>query len=394
VAVVVLVVASGVPALLAHQASGGQQSVSGEPAPSTAELEAAIDVLGAFDYETRMNAARTVRRAAPAEAAGALAAAARAHADEYVRYRALVLLAGIGESAAAGLMRDAVTDRNDRMRTVAFAWFEHHPDPAVLPALLEALEREGSEFVRPALTRAVAAQGADPRAREALLPLVLRGEDYFRGAVIEALGDYKARYALEAITSVARLDGPLQDDAITAIGRIGAPESVDLLVELQGQVPRELQPTVSAALCLLGRNCGTHVEFVLESLRFGAANPNFQPLLRGAVHGAGMLARAGRDEAFDALVDAGVRAGEPARSPIALGVGLIALRTPDIILRGFERRDDRDAAILLLRDAFDMLSEDFEEERFYVHIRRAFWAAPAGSPRRALAEVLIQRLEF
>ena len=48
----------------------------------------------------------------------------------------------------------------------------------------------------------------------------------------------------------------------------------------------------------------------------------------------------------------------------------------------------------LLRDAFDMLAEDFEEERFYVAVRQAYWAAPAGSARRRVAEALIQKLEF
>ena len=45
-----------------------------------------------------------------------------------------------------------------------------------------------------------------------------RGEDFFRGAVIEALGDYKAGYAYDALTAVARLEGPLQDDAALAPG--------------------------------------------------------------------------------------------------------------------------------------------------------------------------------
>ena len=47
-----------------------------------------------------------------------------------------------------------------------------------------------------------------------------------------------------------------------------------------------------------------------------------------------------------------------------------------------------------LLEAFDMLSEDFEEERFYVEIRNAFWSAPEGSPRRRAAERLIATLEF
>jgi hypothetical protein len=45
-------------------------------------------------------------------------------------------------------------------------------------------------------------------------------------------------------------------------------------------------------------------------------------------------------------------------------------------------------------DAFDMLSEDFEEERFFIAVRDAYWAAPDGSPRRAAAERVIGTLEF
>jgi hypothetical protein len=48
----------------------------------------------------------------------------------------------------------------------------------------------------------------------------------------------------------------------------------------------------------------------------------------------------------------------------------------------------------LLREAFDMFEEDFEEERFYVTVRRAYWQAPEGSPRRQAAEALIKGLEF
>jgi len=117
-------------------------------------------------------------------------------------------------------------------------------------------------------------------------------------------------------------------------------------------------------------------------------------MLRGAVHAAEMLARAGHDDMLVALLALGVSARPSAQAPIALGVGLVALRDPAAALRVLTRSPDRDRAILLLRDAFDMLNEDFEEERFFVDVRRAYWAAGAGSPERETAEALIRVLEF
>jgi hypothetical protein len=46
-----------------------------------------------------------------------------------------------------------------------------------------------------------------------LLHEVGRGQDYFRSAVIEALGDHGATYAVEPLLQIARLGGPLQIDA-------------------------------------------------------------------------------------------------------------------------------------------------------------------------------------
>jgi len=364
-------------------------------APSPADVTAAIDRLASLDsYDDRMEAARTVRRAPADVAVPLLVRAARAHADEYVRYKSLVLLSGFAHPSTRDLMAGLLGDRNDRIRTVVAAWFEHHPDPAVLPRLIAALSGETSEFVRPALTRAVAAHGDDPRARETLAPLVLRGEDYFRGAVIEALGEYRGAYALEEIETVARLDGPLQDDAITAIGRIGDRTRLPALIEVQKSAADSLQPTVSASLCLLGLNCETHATFVVATLGFASAAPDRQELLRGAVHAAGMLARAGREDALAALLRVGAAASPSAQAPVALGVGLVALRDPALVLRTLARSPARQQAVLLLRDAFDMLNEDFEEERFFVAVRRAFWTAAEGSAERDVADALIRVLEF
>ena len=365
-----------------------------DPAPAQASIQAAIGQLGSFDFKIRTDAARTLRRAPADAVVPALAAAARGHKDEYARYRALVILSGFGGPAAAAAMRDLKGDRNDRLRTVAFSWFAHHPDPAVLPALIDALRTEQSEFVRPALTRALAALGSDPRARDAIRPLVMRGEDFFRGAVIEALGDFGGRYAQADIVDVAKLDGPLQDDAISAIGKLGDRAMVPVLAEIQKSAPREIQPTIVASTCLLGVNCAEADAYLKQALDFGASSDVYQPMVRGVAHALGLLASRGRQDALALLLDRGVPAMDPVRSPLALTVGLVALRNPVLLLSTLEARTDRGGVVELLRDAFDMLSEDFEEERFYVEVRKAYWAAPEGSARRDVAQMLIDQLEF
>jgi HEAT repeat protein len=370
------------------------QGQSAAPVPP-ADVAAAIDKLGAFDLTVRTEAARTVRRAAVGVAVPALTRAAREHADGYVRYRALVLLAGFGDTSAADTMRLVMTDRNDRLRTVAYEWFEHHKDTSTLPALVEALSREQSEFVRPALLRALSAYGDDARARDVLLPLVTRGADGFRGPLIEALGDYHAAFAVTAVAEVAKLDGPLQSEAVTTLGKIGDPLSRPTVVELQRSAPREVQPAVASALCLLDVSPGTNADYLKKTLAFGATSEGFQPLLRSAAHGLAVLAIRSDASALTALLDTGTPARDPARAPIALALGLAALRNPTVVLDALEPRRDRDDAIKLLRDAFDMLaSEDYELERFYVEVRRTYWASPANSPRRQLAEAIIQTLEF
>jgi hypothetical protein len=390
--IVVAVAALGSPASVTAQATAKPAPSQGA-APTEADLARAIDQLVSFDLATRTNAARTVRRAAPATAAPALERAARSHKDEYVRFRAAVLLTGMSDTAGP-LMRQLLTDRNDRLRTVAYQWWEHHADAAILTTLLAALPRERSEFVRPALTRAIPAHGSDPRAREALVPLVIRGEDLFRGALIEALGDYGATYAVASIVEVAKLDGPLQDDAITALGKIGDSAARPTLESLQRSAPPEVQPTISAAFCLLKIDCPRQEAYLKQALEYGLKDPDGLPLLRGAVHALGMLAVGGRTWALNALLDTGSVAPDQAREAVALGLGLVVLRRPQMALDVLATRSDLANAAELVLEAFDMLSEDFEEERFYVEIRNAFWSAAEGSPRRRAAERLIATLEF
>jgi HEAT repeat protein len=359
------------------------------------QLKAAIDSLGTTEFTPRMAASRTVRRAQAAIAVPALLDAAAGHTDNYVRFRALVLLSGFNDPRAREAMFAALTDRNDRMRTVAYGYFEHHPDPQVLPRLLDALAKEEGEFVRPALTRALAAYGKDERVRKEMATLVMRGQDFFRAPVIEALGDYKAAYALATLTEVAKLDGPLQDDAVLAMGKIGDKRALETFVALQRSAPRAVQPTVAAAICLLGINCESHQGYLVNSMTFAIANPGYQELLRAAAHGLAALAVSGREDAAITLLELGGPTRDPERAAIALALGTAALRNTALMLKVLEERPALlPSATELLREAFDMLEEDFEEERFFVAVRRAYWQAPEDSSLRRTAEALIRRLEF
>ena len=357
-------------------------------------LSKAIDQLVSFDFATRTEAARIVRRTAAAEAVPALASAALTHKDGYVRYRVLVLLAGFGDASAGPTMRKLLADPNDRIRAVTYGWFEHHPSAEMVAPLITALGREQSEFVRPALTRALAASQSDPAAQRALEPLIMRGEDYFRGSVIEALGDYQATWARESIEKVAMLSGPLQDDAILALGKIGSRDSLQVLATLQKGAGNDTQPSLAVAQCLITKDCTAHLEYLTKTVTFATEDPKFQTLLRSAAFALGTLARRGDKPALNVLLDAGEPSRDPARAAIALAVGHVALRNPAVVLDVLESRKSLDQSATLLQDAFDMLSEDFEEERFFVEIRRAYWAAAEGSARRRVTQALIDKLEF
>lgn len=371
----------------------GQEPAGPQRVP-VEQLESAIGRLGHLDFETRTAAARLVRRTPGEQAVPALLRAVSEHADGYVRYRALVLLTGFNDPRTRGAMVESLMSPNDRLRTVSYSFFEHNPEPAMAAVLLNALDSEQAEFVRPALVRALAAHAGDPRVQQALVRDVGRGEDFFRGAVIEALGDYKASFARQAITVVAQLDGPLQDDAAIALGRIGDKQSLEVLAGLQRSAPRIRQPSVAAGICLLNVNCASHENYLVETLKFGDRNPGFQELLRGAASGLGALAVNGRATAASALLDVGIPSRDPTRAPVALAVATIALRNTALFLPALEGHPDRTAAMALMAEGFDMLEEDLEKERFFAFVRRTYWSASEGSGTKALMQALIRNLDF
>jgi hypothetical protein len=278
---------------------------------------------------------------------------------------------------------------------VAYRFFEHNRDRAMVPVLLEALEKERAEFVRPALTRALAAYGEeDALVRPVLTRESGRGEDFFRGAVIEALGDYRAQYALDAVTEVAKLDGPLQDDAALALGKIGDKRALATLASLQSSAPRQRQPSIAAAICLLGVNCESHEHFLVETLKFADVNPGFQELLRGAAAGLGALGVIGRTSATEALFAVGIPSVDPTRAPVALAVATVALRNTRSMLDVLANQAKQGEAVLLMAEGFDILEEDFEKERFFALVRQTYWKSPEDSPTRTLMQSLIGTLDF
>ena len=365
----------------------------GEPSPTADEAKAAIDQLGNFEFTIRNDAARTIRRSQPPVAVPLLTQAAKSHSDGYVRFKALVLLSGFKDPRTGDLMAQMLRDPNDRLRSVAYTWFEHNTNPSIVPRLIEALGREESEFVRPALTRALAAYGSLPAGRQAMTKLVMSGQAFFRSIVIEALGDYEAAYAVAPITEVAGIDGPLQDDAALALGKIGDKRSLPVLAKLQHSAPRESQPAIAAAICLLGVNCASHEPFIVRSLEFAIHNIGFQELLRASANALAALGGAGRTQAIVTLIERGAPTRDPARAAVALALGTVALRNAPALLETLERDDLLEPGVKLLREAFDMLEEDFEEERFFATVRRTYLSAKKPETR-TVAETLIRTLEF
>ena len=366
------------------------------PAPSAdpAVLQAAIDKLGKLDYKTRVEASATLRRAPAAAVVPLLVQAAGRHADGYVRFRALVLLSGFNDPKTKSVFLDALGDENDRLREVAYAYVEDHPDPLLVPRLLQALEREQAEFVRPALIRAIAAHGKDPKVQVVLKREVMRGVDFFRSAVIEALGAHKATYALDEISKIAELEGPLQDDAVRALGQIGDKRGLPTLVAVQ----RERQPGIAAD------DRGGHLrpgQQLRRACAFRAGIAGFcraQPRLPGACalvgHGPGRPVghRPHRSAACALRAGyAGQRPGACAHCPRDRPGGDAqsghSCSPSSPTCHGRTPR-------VLLRDAFDMLEEDYAEERFFATVRRQYWEALPEAPMRAAAQVLITALEF
>ena len=388
--------AGRIPVAALALAAAGIVQVTAQTTPE--QLPHLIDQLGDFDYTVRMEASRAVRRADAEVAGPALRDAARGHEDSYVQFRALVLLYGLDLPDARDAFADALQSANDRVRAAAYGYYEIEPDPALAARLLAALDTETSEFVRPALVRALAANDDGTAVRQQLVRDIDRGETFFRAVVIEALGDNRAEYAVDALVPLATAPGVLQDDALLALGKIGDRRAAHVIATARPLVDDTLQPVVSAAACLLEFDCAAELGYLVDALRYAAGvggdGDDARQLLRSATASLAALAVRDNRVALDALFDVGMDADAAARAPIALALGTVALRRPAVVRAALESRTAQEEALVLLREAFDMLDEDMAEERFYVHVRREYWGAAEGSAARAVAAAALRVLEF
>ena len=360
-------------------------------AQAPADLQTNIARLSSLDYPTRMNAARALRRMPAAQAVPALTEAVQKHRDEFVRFRAFVVLSSFSDRSTGDLVLGLLRDANDRLREVAYKWLEAHPDPAMAPTLLNALQSEQAEFVRPAVVSALATLGDDARVQRALLGEVGRGMDFFRGAVIAALGRRRSAYAVDGIAEVARLQGPLQDDAVIALGRIGGAKALAVMKSVGSETPA-LALTLRAAQCMAGEACDASLKAIVDAVTAPSASA---AVIRAGISGLTAVAGIGNQPATVALVSLAERGGV-VRDQAAIGLATVAVLDPDHMMAWLDRspQKSREAAIDVLKDGFDDLEEDFGEELFFAAARATYWKAADGSDTRSLASLLIQRLDF
>lgn len=364
--------------------------VAAQPAAAPADLTSRIASLSSLDYPTRMNAARQIRREPAAPAVAALRAAVAKHPDEFVRYRAFVLLSAFNDRATADVVPALLRDRNDRLREAAYKWLETHPDPAMTSTLLAALQTELAEFVRPALVAALAAVDDTPQVQRALIVEANRGVDFFRSAVIDALGRHRATYAADTIADVAKLEGPLQDDALLALGRIGGTRARSVLTEF-AKAPPALLAIIHAARCLSGEPC----EALIKAIADAAGSSTSLGTVRAAAGALSAIASDGKEMGTSTLVTLGERGGA-LRDEAALGLAAAAVRNPSHVIKWLETAPEavRGPALELLKVGFEDLEEDFGKEQFYAAARASYWAAGEGSAGRTLAATIIQQLDF
>jgi len=138
--------------------------------------------------------------------------------------------------------------------------------------------------------------------------------------------------------------------------------------------------------------CAQHVAALVAAASSEEGRPS---TIRGAIDALEAVAQSRNEAALTALLTLAAKQSA-LREQIAVSFATVALRQPDWVVERIDAGDksSREALISMLKDGFDSLEEDFDEEQFFAAVRAGYWRAGEGSSPRALAETLIQKLEF
>ena len=326
----------------------------------------------------------TVRRAPAPQAVPALLQAVAEHADGYVRFRALVLLTGFNDPRTTDAMRESLTSPNDRLREVAYGFFEHNPGSR---RCCRRCSRRSTRSRRSSSGRRWSARSrrCGDRSDGARAGAASRDVDARRG-LLPQRGDRGARRLQGARTRSTRSPRSRSSTARCRTtpcwrwARSATSARSRRWRRCSARRRGTRQPSIAAAICLLGVNCESHESYLIETLKFADTNPGYQELLRGAAAGLGALGVAGQRRGRRRAVRRrhsrrAIRRARRSRWRSAT----VALRNTPLMLPMLEKQPDpRRARSRCSREGFDMLEEDLEEERFFALVRRTYWAARRG----------------
>ena len=208
--------------------------------------------------------------------------------------------------------------------------------------------------------------------------------------MIEAWAAIAPLYAVDGIAATSKLEGPLQDDALLALGRIGGTRASTAIAEFSGGTAEAAQ-MIRGVRCLIGEMCAQQIAALVAAASSEEGRPS---TIRGAIDALEAVAQSRNEAALSALF--GLAKNSALRESVAVAFASVALRQPDWAVERLNAADGptRESAITMLKDGFDSLEEDFAEEQFFASVRAGYWRAADGSAGRSLASTLIQRLEF
>ena len=236
--------------------------------------------------------------------------------------------------------------------------------------LLAALDKEHGEFVRPALVRALAAHGVDARrsarvgrrccARSAAARTSSAAPSSRRSATT------RRAYAFDALAAIAKLDGPLQDDAALALGKIGDKRALERWPRCSRPRRRRRSRRSRRRSVCSASTATSHESYLVETLKFADSNPAFRSCC-AAPRPASARSRWPADPtAVDALFDGRhpVATIRPRAGRAGAGDRRAAQHAADAVdcSRSIPTAT---RAIALLAEGFDMLEEDLDKERFF-----------------------------